>query len=203
MGKTDRLLLILNLLRSRGNLTASDLASECEVSERTIHRDIKTLSEAKMPIYNDDGYKLLTADSVSALSFTVDELLSLYVGLSSNPVQSVDRLSKSAKQALSKLESSIPDKIKVAYEQAKRHITVRPERRRSHQSVALMFQLLSQAMWPEKKIRVRYASPDSSELIELVAKALLYKNGGWYLAGLTKKRIRYFRLDLIKEVSLS
>jgi predicted DNA-binding transcriptional regulator YafY len=203
MGKADRLLLILNLLRSRGNLMASDLASECEVSERTIRRDIKTLSETNMTIYKDDGYRLLTADSVSALSFTVDELLSLYVGLSSNPVQSVERLSKSAKQALSKLESSIPEKTKVAYEKAKKHITVRPEKTRSHQGVALMFQLLSQAMWPEKKVRVRYASPYSSELIELVAKALLYKNGDWYLAGLTKKKIRYFRLDMIKEVSLS
>jgi predicted DNA-binding transcriptional regulator YafY len=97
----------------------------------------------------------------------------------------------------------MPGKIKVAYEKAKKHITVRPEKRRSHQGVALMFELLCQAMWPQKKITLRYVSPHSSEVIELVAKALLYKKGDWYLAGLTKKKIRYLRLDMIKEVSLS
>ncbi len=155
-----------------------------------------------MSIYSDDGYKLLTADSLSTLNLTLDELLSLYVGLNSDPVQSVDHLSKSAKLALSKLESSMPETIKATYQKAKKHVMVRPERKRSHQGVAFMFGLLSQASWPEKKIKLRYASPDSSEVIELVAKALLYKKGDWYLAGLTKKKIRYFRLDMIKEVSL-
>jgi predicted DNA-binding transcriptional regulator YafY len=202
MTKADRLLLILNLLRSKGNFTASDLASECEVSERTIHRDIKTLSEGKMPIYNDDGYKTLTADSLSTLSLTVDELLSLYVGLNSDPVQSVDHLSKSAKLALSKLESFLPQRAKADYQKAKKHIMVRPEKKRSHQGLAFMFGLLSRASWPEKKIKLRCVSPHSSEEVELVAKALLYKKGDWYLEGLTKKKIRYFRLDMIKEVSL-
>lgn len=60
MSKTDRLLFILNLIRSRRNLKARDLAKECEVSERTIYRDIMDLSSANIPIYFDDGYKFLT-----------------------------------------------------------------------------------------------------------------------------------------------
>ncbi|MCK4427433.1 MAG: HTH domain-containing protein [candidate division Zixibacteria bacterium] len=78
MAKADRLLLILNLLRSRRNLKASNLAKECEVSERTIFRDIQALSEARVPIYFDSGYKLLTDAFLPPLNFTVDELLTVY-----------------------------------------------------------------------------------------------------------------------------
>ncbi len=203
MAKSDRLLLILNLLRSRRNLNASDLANECEVSERTIFRDIQALSGARVPIYFDGGYKFLTDAFLPPLNFTVDELLTLYIGLNSDLVESVDCLRKSAKQTLAKLESLVPEKIKVDYKKAKEQITVQSEKRHSGEGVALVFELLKQVMRAEKKIKLRYVSARSSKVIELVPKALLYKKGNWYLAGQIKKKIRYFRLDTIKNVSLS
>lgn len=203
MGKSDRLLLILNLLRIRKNLNASDLANECEVSERTMYRDIQALSEAGVPIYYDQGYRLLTNAFLPPLNFTVNELLSLSIGLSSDPVQSVDSLRKSAKQALAKLESLIPEKTKVDYEKAKEHITVQLQKRCSHQGVALIFELLRQAIQLEKKIKFRYVSAQCSMSFELVPKALLCKQGNWYLAGLAQKKMRYFRLNMIQNVSLT
>lgn len=203
MSKSNRLFLILSLLRSRKDLTASDLADQCEVSERTIHRDIQALSDFGVPIHFDRGYKLPGDAFLPPLNFTVDELLSMYIGLSSNTVQSIDGLRKSARQALSKLESSIPERIKVDYEEARKRITVRPERTRSHQGVALILELLRQGRWPDKKIRLNYVSPQSSEIVELIPKDLLYKQGNWYLTGLIKKEIRYFRLDMIRDFNLS
>jgi predicted DNA-binding transcriptional regulator YafY len=99
MAKLDRLLLILNLLRSRRTLSATDLADECEVSERTIYRDIHSLSRARVPIHFDGGYKIVSDETfLPTLNFTIDEFLSLYVGLSSYPVQSVGCFKRSAKQ---------------------------------------------------------------------------------------------------------
>ena len=203
VAKSDRLLLILNLLRSRRSLKASDLANECEVSERTMYRDIQALSEAGVPIYFDHGYKLLTNAFLPPLNFTVDELLTLCLGLNSHPIQSVDCLRKSAKQALAKLESLIPEKIIVDYKKAKEHITVQPKERHSHEGVNLIFELLRQAIWLEKKIKLSHVSAQSSKVIELVPKVLLYNEGNWYLAGLVQKKIRYFALDMIKSVILS
>jgi len=197
------LLLILNLLRSRRNLKASDLASECEVSERTIYRDIQALSEARVPIYFNGGYKLLTDALLPPLNFTVDELLTIYLGLNSESIQSVDSLRKSAKQTLAKLEPLMSEKIRVDYEKAKEHITVQPEKKHSHQGMALIFELLQQAISLEKKIKLSYIFARSSKMIELVPKALLYEKGNWYLAGLIQKKMRYLRLDMIKNLSLS
>ncbi|MFH0930314.1 MAG: HTH domain-containing protein, partial [Candidatus Zixiibacteriota bacterium] len=81
MGKADRLLLILNLIRSRRNLRAKDLALECGVSERTIFRDINAISSANIPIYFENGYKFLTDAFLPPLNFSLDEYLVLYLGL--------------------------------------------------------------------------------------------------------------------------
>jgi predicted DNA-binding transcriptional regulator YafY len=203
MDRLQRLFLILDLVNSKRNLTACDLAKECNVSERTIHKDIHALSGARVPIYFDEGYKLVNNSSFPTLSFTFDEYLTLYTGLNSGPVQSVEPLRKSAKRALEKLESSIPQEVRTDYEKAKEHITVRPEIKTGRQGPSLIFQLFSQASWPDKKVRLHYLSPESAEVVELALRGLLYKKGKWYLAGLVQKEIRYFRLDMIKDLSLA
>lgn len=202
MSKSDRLLLILNLLRSRRNLKASNLAKECEVSERTIFRDIQALSQARVPVYFEDGYKLLTNAFLPPLNLTINELLTIYLGLSSEPVQSIECLRKSAKQALAKIESLIPEKTKADYDKIKQKITVQPGKKSFPKGEALILELLRQAIYQENKIKLDWVSSYSSGMVELVPKALVYKKGNWYLAGEIQKKTRCFRLDMIKSISL-
>ncbi|MEI9987235.1 MAG: HTH domain-containing protein [Aliidongia sp.] len=57
------MLSILTTLQARGRVTAQMLADACEVSLRTIYRDIDALSEAGIPVYSErgteGGYRLL------------------------------------------------------------------------------------------------------------------------------------------------
>ena len=86
MPKQDRLLYILNLLRARKNLNATQLAEECGVTERSIYRDILAISEANIPIYYDNGYKLATENFLPPLNFSFEEYSCLKIALESSPL---------------------------------------------------------------------------------------------------------------------
>ncbi len=51
-----RMLSILLLMQSRGNVTAGDLAERLEVSRRTVYRDMEALAAAGAPIYAERGH---------------------------------------------------------------------------------------------------------------------------------------------------
>ncbi|MEF1291725.1 helix-turn-helix transcriptional regulator, partial [Vibrio sp. M260118] len=56
MSKSERLFELLTLLRSkRFAVTASQLAQQMEVSERTIYRDIQSLLNSGVPIQGEAG----------------------------------------------------------------------------------------------------------------------------------------------------
>lgn len=55
MAKSDRLLAVLWLLRSRGTLTASQIAGELAVTERTVYRYIDALCASGAPIASEGG----------------------------------------------------------------------------------------------------------------------------------------------------
>ena len=49
--RADRLLSIVLLLQTHGQLTSRLLAERLEVSERTIHRDMEALSLSGIPVF--------------------------------------------------------------------------------------------------------------------------------------------------------
>ena len=49
--RADRLVAILMLLQTRGQVTAAEIAAELEVSERTARRDLDALGMAGVPVY--------------------------------------------------------------------------------------------------------------------------------------------------------
>ncbi|MEW5700651.1 MAG: YafY family protein [Candidatus Zixiibacteriota bacterium] len=88
MSRHDRLLHILMLLRSPRPLSVARLAQECDVTPRTIYRDIDTISRANYPIYYDNGYRLLPTGSLPPPQFTPEEQGLLRAALDAWPLAS-------------------------------------------------------------------------------------------------------------------
>lgn len=54
--RVARLFNILGHLSPHSQITVEDLAQEYEVNQKTIHRDINTLQQAKLGVFYEDGH---------------------------------------------------------------------------------------------------------------------------------------------------
>ncbi|MEE8577240.1 MAG: HTH domain-containing protein, partial [candidate division Zixibacteria bacterium] len=85
MTKSERLLHLIELLRRNQPMSLSELCAACRVSQRTMYRDIQSLSRLNVPVYFKDGYCLrdgtgaikdeLSADDIELIFFSMRNCL--------------------------------------------------------------------------------------------------------------------------------
>lgn len=115
--RASRLLHILLLLQNRGRMTAKMLATELEVAQRTILRDVDALTEAGLPIVvikgNQGGIELGFNYRTRLTGLAEDEAEALTVLLSQSR-QILDCLDMRAAgdRAIAKLVESFPDRVR-------------------------------------------------------------------------------------------
>ncbi|MCK4426885.1 MAG: HTH domain-containing protein [candidate division Zixibacteria bacterium] len=158
MSKYDRLLHVLNLLRARHGLKTSDLARECEVSERTIYRDIIALSSANIPIYFDNGYRLLSDAFLPPLNFTLEDYLVLKLSLSSSVLMENSPLRKYAKRVLAKIEGNLNPRLKTEMGRIKEPLKITIKSTSDFSKLSLIFKLIEQSVLGKKGLEIEYES---------------------------------------------
>ena len=121
--RASRLLLMLLLLQNRGRMTAAQLATELDVSRRTVLRDIEALGEAGLPVVVHrgprGGVELGFSYRTRLTGLATDEAEALGVVLSA-PVPELAELglSEAAARARTKLVESLPDPVRATVQRS-------------------------------------------------------------------------------------
>lgn len=111
MNRTDRLLAMTLELRSQRYTKADDLATQFEVSVRTIYRDIEALCEAGVPVVATPGYGYSLAEGyfLPPIMFTPDEAGMLLLGASFVEGQVDAPYQQAIETARKKIEKLLPE----------------------------------------------------------------------------------------------
>lgn len=203
MRRADRLFQIVQRLRRRGVTTARTLAEALEVSERTIYRDVVDLQLSGVPIQGEAGvgYALPRGFDLPPLMFTEDEIEALVLGARIVQAWGGGALAESADQALSKIESVLPPRLRDRVPDARLFAPgfhVRAE-------LTAHLSSLREAITGQRKIQFRYVDKKEAATERRVQPlGLFFWGAAWSVGAWCELRsdFRNFRLDRMREFSV-
>ena len=116
MRRTDRLFRVIQMLRrARGPLTAARIATELEVSPRTVYRDIAVLIAERVPISGEAGFGYVLDDAfdLPPLMLTPDEIEAAVLGAQWVTSQGDAALAAAARDLVAKITSVVPAGLRI------------------------------------------------------------------------------------------
>jgi predicted DNA-binding transcriptional regulator YafY len=203
--RASRLLSILSSLDAHGLVTATDLADACEVSVRTIYRDIDALNAAGIPVYSergsDGGYRLLESYRMQLNALSAQEAETLFMLGLSGPAGDLG-LGASLVAAQNKLLSAMPAHLRAGAEQMRARFHLDAPAWFAHGEQPEFLPQVAKAVWKQTALRIRYQSWRGEKFREIEPLGLILKSGAWYLAAQVDGSVRTYRIGRILELSL-
>ena len=211
--QAGRLHSIIRLLETRRGLTLDELAEECDVDRRTIHRDLNAVEQAGYGLTTEwsDGKKvysfLARSRNLPPITFTLPQLMSLYLlrslgaHLAGTPFQAeIDELFKS-------IHSVLPPRHAAHLERIARVSLPLLHGARDYSPAATFVADLQKALLQQYRIRLKYAKKGKDEAgdYEVDPYTLVFHKGGIYLLGNAHNRagIRLFALERIRGIEVT
>jgi len=204
-----RLLSLILLLQSRPSWKAAELATELNVSERTVHRYMAMLEEMGIPIYSErgpyGGFSLVRGYKLPPLLFTAEEATVLYMG--ANLVREVwgQTYDDAATAVTAKLDNVLPDDLRQEVVRAQQSLVVGGLTARDYRPWEPTIHALRQCIGERQCVCLLYRAFAQREDTERVVEpyALTLQWGLWYLVGFCRLRqaMRTFRVDRIQQVT--
>ncbi|WRP07200.1 YafY family protein [Rossellomorea aquimaris] len=203
----DRLVSILLLLQSHGQLTAKALSERLEVSERTIYRDMDALSGTGIPVVaergKNGGWSLLEDYQTDLTGLKESEIRALFVSPSDHLLDDLG-LTRTSEEARNKLIASLPSIYRENAKDVWNRIHIDTSSWRKQKERIASFEVIKEALWKENKLTITYQRANGQtddrtvEPLGLVAKGDL-----WYLiASKENGEIRNYRASRIQSAVL-
>ena len=205
--RADRLFSIVLLLQAHHQMTARDLASRLEVSERTIHRDMDALSGAGIPVTaargSGGGWSLLGEYRTNLTGLTETEIQSLFVTKPTKVLADL-RLEKAADGALLKLLACLPATFRQGAERARQRIHVDVSGWSRREEAVPFLPVLQEALWLQHKLLITYERGADCDPVQRLIEpyGLVAKGSAWYLAGAVDGHVRSYRVSRITQAEV-
>lgn len=200
--RASRLVSLLLLLQTRGMLTAGELATELEVSVRTVHRDVEALSEAGVPIYAErgphGGIRLVDGYRTRLTGMTADEAEAIFLSGLPGPAAELG-LGTVVTAARLKVLAALPPELRT---RASRLVE------RFHLDATGWFQagepvpylgVLSEAVWDSRRVSIDYERGDRIVQRTLEPLGLVLKAGVWYVVAVADGSMRTYRIGRVAD----
>ena len=202
--RADRLVAALLFLQARGRVTASELADELEISERTARRDLEALAMAGIPVYSQPGrgggWSLLGGARTDLSGLTAAEARTLF--LVAGPSAAA---TPQIKAALRKLVRALPEPFRAEAEAAASAVVLDPTSwDRTSFPPPEHLEVLQRAVVDGVQVRLRYVGRDRPESERIVHPlGLVAKGSVWYLVAGTDAGHRTFRVSRVRSVTVT
>ena len=204
--RASRLLAILMLLQTRGRMTAEALASEFEVSVRTIYRDVDQLSAADVPVYADrgpnGGFALLDGYRTKLTGLTPAEAETLFLAGLPGPAAELG-LGGVLAAAQLKLTAALPERARASARRIAERVHLDPVGWFRSAEEARLLPAIAQAVWDETCLDSRYRMGAGSVSRRLKPLGLVLKAGVWYLVAQVGEQTRTYRVSHMLEATPS
>ena len=200
--KADRLVATLLLLQARKKVTASEVAAELEVSERTARRDLEALSAAGIPVYaqpgRNGGWALLGGARTDLSGLTADEARAMF--MVAGPAAAA---TPELKAALRKLVRALPEPFRESAQTAASSIIIEPGGwgRSGGGYRPKHLDALQAAVVAGEQVRLGYSDRTGKSTTRVVHPlGLVVKGSVWYLLAGTDAGQRTFRIGRVTSV---
>jgi predicted DNA-binding transcriptional regulator YafY len=191
---------LLFVLQRRRSATAAELAAELEVSERTIYRDVASLTEVGVPLWTEPGpgggIRLVDGWRTRLDGLTGDEAAAMFA-MGAPQLLAELGMGTALAGAQAKILATLPEGLR-------EHARVVAER--VHLDAPAWFHepaevehlgTLAQALWEQRRVSLVYRKPRVVDPLGLVLKA-----GVWYLVARVGPDTRTYRAARITEATL-
>lgn len=203
MRRADRLFQLVQLLRARPVTTAERLATELEVSPRTVYRDVADLIASGVPIEGEAGvgYALPRGFDLPPMMFDAEEIGALVLGARMVQAFGDEALAARAKSVLAKLEAVVPERLRKNFAKPEWHVW-----RGLPRSVRDSVERWRRGIDERRKLRLVYTDGKGDESERLVRPLCLAFWGPVWTAGAwceLRRDFRNFRADRMRSVELT
>jgi predicted DNA-binding transcriptional regulator YafY len=201
-----RLTSLLTQLQSKRLTTAAELAKKHKVSSRTIYRDIRTLEEAGIPIFVEEGkgYSLVEGFHLPPVSFTESEAMALVTAQQIISMNRDESLVQNYLSAVTKIKAVLKNEERDRSEILSQKIQIRSNLKKLTTSNNLIE--VQKALTNLLELEIKYNSLENLLSVRTIEPFAIYSTQeNWLLIAFckTKKDFRTFRLDRIESLKVT